>query len=123
MLQWACAQGKRVLFFPDEHLGRNAALKLGIPENEIVVWNQREEDGGFENARALLDGRVILWKGWCSVHLRFTVEQIKAAHERFPGVRVVVHPECRHEVVAAADLSGSTEYISRAVHESPAGAT
>ncbi|HEY1387158.1 MAG TPA: quinolinate synthase NadA [Ktedonobacterales bacterium] len=122
MMQWAFAQGKRVLFFPDEHLGRNTALKLGIPENEIVVWNQREEDGGLENTLALRDSRVILWKGWCSVHLRFTVEQIEAARQRFPGVRVVVHPECRHEVVAAADMSGSTEDIIRVVHESPVGA-
>jgi quinolinate synthase len=122
VMQWAFAQGKRVLFFPDEHLGRNTALKLGIPENEIVVWNQREVDGGLENAQALRDDRVILWKGWCSVHLRFTVEQITAARARFPSVRVVVHPECRHKVVAAADMSGSTEYIIRAVHESPVGA-
>lgn len=122
MLQWAFARGKRVLFFPDEHLGRNTALKLGIPEDQLVVWNPREEDGGLENAQALRDAKVILWKGWCSVHLRFTVEQIAAARERFPGVRVVAHPECRHEVVAAADLSGSTEYIIKAVQESPAGA-
>ncbi len=122
VMQWAFARGKRVLFFPDEHLGRNTALKLGIPEERLVVWNQREEGGGIEDAQALLDAKVILWKGWCSVHLRFTVEQITAARERFPGVRVVVHPECRHEVVAAADLSGSTEYIIKAVQESPAGA-
>lgn len=122
VLQWAFARGKRVLFFPDEHLGRNTALTLGIPEEQLVVWNQREEDGGLDDPQALLDARVILWKGWCSVHLRFTVEQITAARERFPGVRVVVHPECRHEVVAAADLSGSTEYIIRVVQESPASA-
>ncbi len=121
VVQWAFARGKRVLFFPDEHLGRNTALTLGIPEEQIVVWNQREAGGGIEDERALVDARVILWKGWCSVHLRFTVEQITAARERFPGVRVVVHPECRHDVVAAADLSGSTEYIIKAVEESPAG--
>jgi quinolinate synthase len=122
VLQWAFARGKRVLFFPDEHLGRNTALALGIPEEQLVVWNQREDGGGLDDERALVDARVILWKGWCSVHLRFTVEQIAAARERFPGVRVVVHPECRHEVVAAADLSGSTEYIIKAVEASPAGA-
>jgi quinolinate synthase len=122
VLQWAFARGKRVLFFPDEHLGRNTALALGIPEDQLVVWNQREEDGGLEDPQALVDARVILWKGWCSVHLRFSVEQITAARKRYPGVRVVVHPECRHEVVAAADMSGSTEYIIKAVEASPAGA-
>jgi len=122
VMQWAFARGKRVLFFPDEHLGRNTALTLGIPQEQLVVWNPREEHGGLDDPQALLNARVILWKGWCSVHLRFTVEQITAARERFPGVRVVVHPECRHEVVAAADMSGSTEYIIKAVEESPAGA-
>ncbi len=85
------------------------------------MWNQREETGGLEDLQALVNARVILWKGWCSVHLRFTVEQIEDARKRFPGVRVVVHPECRHEVVAAADMSGSTEYIIKVVEESPAG--
>jgi quinolinate synthase len=121
VMEWAFARGKRVLFFPDEHLGRNTALKLGIPEEQIVVWNQRKDFGGLDDEQALLDGKVVLWKGWCSTHQRFTVEQIQEARERFPGVRVVVHPECSHEVVAAADLNGSTEYIIKVVEQSPAG--
>jgi quinolinate synthase len=121
VMRWAFARGKRALFFPDEHLGRNTALDLGISEDEIVVWNQRNDFGGLNDEQALLDAKVILWKGWCSTHQRFTVEQIEEARERFPGVRVVVHPECRHEVVAAADLNGSTEYIVKVVAESPSG--
>ncbi|HEU0027658.1 MAG TPA: quinolinate synthase NadA [Ktedonobacterales bacterium] len=123
VMDWAFARGKRVLFFPDEHLGRNTALKLGIPEEEIVVWNQRLDFGGLGDEQALVDAKVVLWKGWCSTHQRFTVEQIEEARERFPGARVVVHPECSHEVVAAADLNGSTEYIIKVVNESPAGTT
>ena len=121
VLRWAFARGRRVLFFPDEHLGRNTALKLGIPEERIVVWNQREDFGGIEDDAQLAHARVILWKGWCSTHLRFTAEQIAEARARYPGVRVVVHPECRHEVVAAADLNGSTEYIVKVVEESAPG--
>ena len=123
VMEWAFARGKRVLFFPDEHLGRNTALKLGIPEEQIVVWNQRKDFGGLDDEQTLVDAKVILWKGWCSTHQRFSVEQIEEARERFPGVRVVVHPECSHEVVAAADLNGSTEYIIKVVEQSPAGTT
>jgi quinolinate synthase len=123
VLTWAFARGRRVLFFPDEHLGRNTAIKLGIPEEQIVVWNQRLDFGGIEDDQRLLDARVILWKGWCSTHQRFTVEQIAEARAQFPGVRVVVHPECPHAVVAAADENGSTEYIIKAVEGAPAGST
>ncbi len=115
VLRWAFARGKRVLFFPDEHLGRNTALKMGIAPERIVVWNQRHDMGGLEDEGVLLDAQVILWKGWCSTHQRFSVEQIAEARERFPGIRVVVHPECSHEVVAAADENGSTEYIIKTV--------
>jgi quinolinate synthase len=121
VLRWAFARGRRVLFFPDEHLGRNTALKMGIPEDEIVVWNQRLDFGGITNDEALLQARVILWKGWCSTHQRFSPEQIAEARRRFPGVRVVVHPECSHETVEAADLYGSTEYIVKVIDEAPAG--
>ena len=121
VMEWAFARGKRVLFFPDEHLGRNTALKMGIAPERIVVWNQRRDFGGIADDQTLMDAQVILWKGWCSTHQRFTVEQIAEARERFPGVRVVVHPECSHEVVAAADENGSTEYIIKAVEQSPAG--
>ena len=121
VLAWAFARGRRVLFFPDEHLGRNTALKLGVPPEQIVVWNQRKDFGGISDDETLINARVILWKGWCSTHQRFTVEQIEQARRDFPGVRVLVHPECSHEVVAAADLNGSTEYIIKAIEESPAG--
>jgi quinolinate synthase len=121
VLRWAFARGRRVLFFPDEHLGRNTALAMGIPPEQIVVWDQRHDFGGIQDDALLVNARVILWKGWCSTHQRFTVEQIAQARAAYPGVRIVVHPECRHEVVAAADLNGSTEYIVKVVEESPAG--
>lgn len=121
VMAWAFERGKRVLFFPDEHLGRNTALKMGIPEEQIVVWNQRLDFGGIEDDETLAQAKVILWKGWCSTHARFTAAQIEQARKDYPGVRVMVHPECRHEVVAAADLNGSTEYIVKAVEAAPAG--
>ncbi|MDE3228607.1 MAG: quinolinate synthase NadA, partial [Chloroflexota bacterium] len=121
VLEWAFARGARVLFFPDEHLGRNTALKMGIAPERIIVWNQRQDFGGIADEGTLVDAQVILWKGWCSTHQRFSVEQIEEARARYPGLRVVVHPECSHEVVAAADENGSTEYIIRAVEKSPAG--
>jgi quinolinate synthase len=121
VLRWAFARGRRVLFFPDEHLGRNTALDMGIPPEQIVVWDQRRDFGGIQDDALLEIARVILWKGWCSTHQRFTVEQIAHARAEYPGVRIVVHPECRHEVVAAADENGSTEYIIKTIEESPAG--
>jgi quinolinate synthase len=121
VLRWAFERGRRVLFFPDEHLGRNTALKMGVPEEQIVVWNQREDFGGIADDATLVNARVILWKGWCSTHQRFTPEQIATARETHPGVRVVVHPECRREVVEAADLNGSTEYIVKVIEESAPG--
>ena len=121
VLRWAFARGRRVLFFPDEHLGRNTALKMGIPDEEIAVWNQRLDFGGITDDERLRRARVILWKGWCSTHQRFSPEQIAEARRRFPGVRVVVHPECSHETVEAADLYGSTEYIVKVIDEAPAG--
>jgi quinolinate synthase len=121
VLRWAFERGERVLFFPDEHLGRNTALAMGIPEDQIVVWDQRQDFGGIEDDEALVRARVILWKGWCSTHQRFTVEQIAQARAEHPDIRIVVHPECRHEVVAAADLNGSTEYIIKVIEESPPG--
>jgi quinolinate synthase len=121
VLRWAFERGRRVLFFPDEHLGRNTALAMGVPEAEIVVWDQRRDFGGIRDESTLVGARVVLWKGWCSTHQRFTVDQITQARADHPGMRVVVHPECRHEVVEAADCNGSTEYIIKVVEESPAG--
>jgi len=110
VLDWAFERGERVLFFPDEHLGRNTGDKLGIPDDRMVVWDPRRPLGGVP-ADALRRARLILWRGWCSVHARFTVAQIERARREHPGVRVIVHPECRREVVQAADLDGSTELI------------
>ena len=121
VLEWAFERKRRVLFFPDQHLGRNTALKMGIPLEQQPLWNYRLPFGSLGgNSQADLErGRVMLWQGHCSVHQRFTVDQINEAHER--GAQVVVHPECRAEVVEAADCDGSTEFIVRAVTDSPPG--
>ena len=121
VLEWAFERKRRVLFFPDQHLGRNTALKMGIPLEEQPLWNYRLPFGSLGgNTQADLErGRVLLWQGHCSVHQRFTVDQITEARER--GAKVVVHPECRAEVVEAADCDGSTEFIVRTVTDSPPG--
>src|SRR5262245_59854197 len=105
VLSWALARGERVLFFPDEHLGRNTGVKLGIPDDRMVVWDPRRPRGGA-SVEALSRAQLILWRGWCSVHARFTVAQIEQARQDHPGIAVIVHPECRREVVDAADLDG-----------------
>jgi quinolinate synthase len=120
VLKWAFERGERVLFFPDQHLGRNTGAKLGIPLDQMVIWDPSKPLGG-NTPEKLRKARIILWRGWCSVHQRFTVAQIEKARADFPGVRVVVHPECPLEVVQAADEAGSTEYIIKAVEEAPAG--
>ena len=122
VLAWAFERGQRVLFFPDQHLGRNTAKAMGIPLAQMPLWNPHKPLGG-STAQQLADAQVILWHGFCSVHKRFTVQQIEAARAMHPGVRVVVHPECPMEVVDAADESGSTDYIKRAVEAAPAGST
>jgi len=114
VLEWAFERGQRVLFFPDQHLGRNTAKAMGVPLEQMPMWNPRKPLGG-SSREELMDARVILWHGFCSVHKRFTVDQISAARESHPGVRVIVHPECPMPVVDAADESGSTDYIRRAV--------
>lgn len=114
VLEWAFERGQRVLFFPDQHLGRNTAKAMGVPLEQMPMWNPRRALGG-SSAADLVDSRVILWHGFCSVHRRFTVGQIEQARAEHPGVRVIVHPECPMEVVDAADEAGSTEYIRRAI--------
>ena len=114
VLAWAFERAHRVLFFPDQHLGRNTAKAMGISVDDMPLWHGRKALGG--NAEQdLLDAKVILWNGFCSVHKRFTVDQIEKARVDFPGVRVIVHPECPMPVVDAADESGSTDYIRKAV--------
>ena len=117
---WAYEQAPRVLFLPDEHLGRNVANKLGIPQEQVVLWNPFKPLGGL-SPEQLRDAKMVLWRGHCAVHTRFRVKQIEDARARFPNVRVMVHPECTMEVVEAADLNGSTEQIIKAVDESPPG--
>jgi quinolinate synthase len=123
VLRWAFGQGRRVLFFPDQHLGRNTGLKLGIGLEEMPLWDYHRPYGdlGGNTLEQLERSRIILWKGHCSVHQRFTVEQIERARREYHGIRVVVHPECRMEVVQAADCDGSTEFIVRQVAESAPG--
>jgi len=114
VLEWAFARGRRVLFFPDQHLGRNTAKAMGVPLEQMPMWNPRRPLGGSTEEQ-IGDARVILWHGFCSVHRRFTVDQITKARAEHPGVRVIVHPECPMEVVDAADEAGSTDYIRKAI--------
>ncbi|MDQ1174348.1 quinolinate synthase [Microbacterium testaceum] len=114
VLEWAFARGRRVLFFPDQHLGRNTAKAMGVPLEQMPMWNPRKPLGG-STAEVIEDSRVILWHGFCSVHRRFTVDQIDKARAEHPGVRVIVHPECPMDVVDAADEAGSTDIIRKAI--------
>jgi quinolinate synthase len=114
VLEWAFQRAQRVLFFPDQHLGRNTAKALGVPLEQMPMWNPRKDLGGNDE-QALLDSRVILWHGFCSVHKRFNVGQIEKARKDFPGVQVIVHPECPMDVVDAADSAGSTDFIKKAI--------
>ncbi|MEL5989711.1 quinolinate synthase NadA [Microbacterium phosphatis] len=116
VLEWAFARGRRVLFFPDQHLGRNTAKAMGVPPERMPMWNPHRPLGGA-TAAELADARVILWHGFCSVHRRFTVDQIERARAEHPGVRVIVHPECPMPVADAADEAGSTDVIRRAIEE------
>jgi quinolinate synthase len=119
-LKWAWERGEKILFLPDQHLGRNTAYKMGVPLDEMVLWDPQEIWGGLDPDQ-VKKARVILWKGHCSVHARFTVRQIEQLRAQHPGIRIIVHPEVPFDVVQAADDSGSTEYIIRQVKSSPAG--
>jgi quinolinate synthase len=120
--EWGFGQRQVVFFFPDEHLGRNTANRLGIAPDQVVVWDPTSADGGLE-VGAIERARVILWKGYCHVHTHFTVEQIRQARQSHPGCKVVVHPECPVEVVAAADGNGSTSYLVQQAEQAPPGST
>lgn len=120
-LDWAFQQGEKVLFLPDQHLGRNTAVRdMGMSLDDCVVYNPHKPGGGLTTEQ-LRAAKMILWRGHCSVHGRFSLESVKDVRERIPGVNVLVHPECKHEVVAAADLVGSTEYIIKTLEAAPAG--
>jgi len=122
-LRWALDQGRRVLFLPDQHLGRNTAVRsLGLSLDDCVVYDPRKPSGGLSTTQ-LRDATMLLWKGHCSVHGRFSLDCVHDVRRRLPDVQVLVHPECRHEVVSAADLVGSTEFIIRTIEAAPAGST
>jgi quinolinate synthase len=120
VLRWALARGDKLLFFPDQHLGRNTAFQLGYDASDMRVWDPRPDLGGLEEAD-VKEATFLLWRGHCSVHQRFTVEQVEAFRATHPEGAVIVHPECAHEVVDLADQVGSTDYIIKAVAAAPAG--
>ncbi|WP_327044985.1 quinolinate synthase NadA [Microbispora sp. NBC_01189] len=122
-LDWAFEQGEKVLFLPDQHLGRNTAvLEMGLALDDCVVYNPHRPNGGLTREQ-LENAKMILWKGHCSVHGRFSEACVDEVRARIPGVNVLVHPECRHEVVTKADFVGSTEYIIKKLEEAPAGSS
>ena len=122
-MSWAFTQGEKIFFLPDQHLGRNTAvLKLGLSLNDCVVWNPWKPQGGLTDEE-LLAAKVILWRGHCSVHGRFSIENITDVRTKLPEAKILVHPECKHEVVAEADVVGSTEAIIRTIEQSPIGST
>jgi quinolinate synthase len=120
VMKWAFERGDKVFFLPDEHLGRNTGYRMGIPLGQMIVWDPYQELGG-NTPEAVRSARVILWKGYCSVHQRFTPQQVERVRREHPGIRVIVHPECRFEVAQAADEIGSTEGIIKAIKASPVG--
>ncbi len=120
VMNWAFERGEKVLFLPDEHLGRNTGYRTRIPLDQMIVWDPYQEFGG-NTPEAIRSARLILWKGYCSVHQRFTPQQVARVRREHPGIRVIAHPECRFEVAQAADQIGSTEGIIKAIQSSPAG--
>jgi quinolinate synthase len=121
-LKWGWEQKEKILFLPDQHLGRNTAFKMGVPLDQMVVWDPNEPFGGLTRDE-LEAARLILWKGHCSVHVRFSVKQIEKVRAEHPGIKVIVHPEVPFDVLQAADDSGSTEYILKVVRDSAPGST
>jgi quinolinate synthase len=121
VMEWAYERGNRVFFFPDQHLGRNTALTMGITNDQMPVWNPFDEDMGGNSDEAIERSKVVLWKGHCSVHQMFRPEHVQQFRERIPGIQILVHPECPQEVNDIADISGSTSKILRTVEQAPAG--
>ena len=120
-LQWAFERKPRVLFFPDQHLGRNTSLTMGITNDEMPVWNPHDEELGGNTTESIQQSRVILWEGHCSVHQMFRAEHVHQFREQHPGIQILVHPECMQEVNDLADISGSTGKIFETVRAAPAG--
>lgn len=121
VLEWAFARRKRVFFFPDQHLGRNTSLKMGITNDEMPVWNPHAEELGGNTEDKIRDSRVLLWQGHCSVHQMFAASHVHQFRQRIPGINILVHPECPQEVNDLADVSGSTSKIIETVKKAPAG--
>jgi quinolinate synthase len=121
VLEWAFRRGRRVFFFPDQHLGRNTSLKMGIRNSEMPVWDPYAGDLGGNSERAIAESRVVLWKGHCSVHQMFRAEHVHQYRAKFPGIQILVHPECPQEVNDLADISGSTSKIIETVRAAPPG--
>jgi quinolinate synthase len=125
--EWAFERGKRILFLPDQHLGRNTGYAMGIPLDEMVVWdpwaNQIGQSQGGQNRQSLAASRILLWKGHCAVHQRFLPSHVDAVRAKYPGIQVIVHPECRFEVCQKADALGSTERLIALVEQAPSGTT
>ena len=119
---WALQKNKKILFLPDQHLGRNTAIKKGISLDEMIVWNPFKPLGG-NSSDSIKKSKVILWQGHCSVHTRFTTKQIDKARAEIPDVNIIAHPECTLDVVEASDYSGSTEFIKDKINEAPAGSS
>ena len=120
VFEWAFRQREKIFFLPDEHLGRNTAIAMGIPASQIVVWDPKRELGGLTES-GIAGAKVIVWKGCCSVHTKFQLRHVDERRAEDPGVKILVHPEVPHEVAAAADVVGSTETIIRTLREAPAG--
>ncbi|MHC4939441.1 MAG: quinolinate synthase NadA [Planctomycetota bacterium] len=121
VFEWAFDRGERIIFYPDEHLGRNVANSMGLPRDQVLIYDPREELGGLTEEQ-FRNSKVLLWKGYCHVHTHFTTAHIDEAREKWPGVYVMAHPECTEEVVGAADFAGSTSQMCKKVEDAPAGA-
>ncbi|MFN9879239.1 MAG: quinolinate synthase NadA [Planctomycetota bacterium] len=121
VIRWAFERTSWVFFFPDQHLGRNTSLKMGMTNEQMPVWDPYADSNGGNSADAILNSKVVLWKGHCSVHQMFRKEHVAAFRQQIPGIKILVHPECPQEVNDIADLSGSTGYIIRTVKSAPAG--
>ena len=121
VLEWSFAQRKRVFFFPDQHLGRNTSLKMGITNQEMPVWNPHDQEMGGNTEQSIKESRVILWKGHCSVHQMFQADHVASFRKNHPGIKILVHPECPQEVNDIADISGSTSKIIDTVRKAPGG--
>lgn len=121
VMNWAYERGDRVFFFPDQHLGRNTALTMGITNEQMPVWDPYADEMGGNSDEAIAASKVVLWKGHCSVHQMFRPEHVAQFREKHPGIKILVHPECPQEVNDIADISGSTSKILRTVQEAPPG--